>query len=92
MPLSFCFVTCATWPAISESDGLVARALAGRGAAVTPRAWNDAAARFDGFDAVVFRSNWDYHHDLAGFTAWLDGLERGGTRVLNAPSLVRWIW
>jgi glutathione synthase/RimK-type ligase-like ATP-grasp enzyme len=85
-----CFVTCATWPAVSESDGFVARALERRGATVTPRAWNDAAARFDGFDAVVFRSNWDYHHAPDDFLAWLARWEAAGVRFWNPPDLVRW--
>ena len=90
MPLSICFVTCTTWPAISESDGLAARALERRGATVTPRAWNDAAARFDGFGAVVFRSNWDYHHAPDTFLAWLARWEAAGVRFWNPPDLVRW--
>ena len=85
-----CFVTCATWPAVSESDGFVARALERRGATVTPRAWNDPAARFDGFDAVVFRSNWDYHHAPEDFLAWLAHWEAAGVRFWNPPDLIRW--
>jgi glutathione synthase/RimK-type ligase-like ATP-grasp enzyme len=85
-----CFVTCATWPAVSESDGFAARALERRGATVTPLAWNDAAARFDGFDAVVFRSNWDYHHAPDAFLAWLARWEAERVRFWNPPNLVRW--
>lgn len=90
MPLSVCFVTCATWPAVSESDGFAARALERRGITVTPRAWNDAAARFDGFDVVVFRSNWDYHHAPDAFLAWLARWEAAGVRFWNPPTLIRW--
>ena len=88
--MSVCFVTCTTWPAVSESDGFVARALERRGAAVTPRAWNDPAARFDGFDAVVFRSNWDYHHAPDAFLAWLARWEAARVRFWNPPELIRW--
>jgi hypothetical protein len=35
-----CFVTCRTWPDISDSDRLVQRALEDRGATVEARAWN----------------------------------------------------
>ena len=90
MPLSVCFVTCATWPGVSESDGFVARALERHGATVTPLAWNDAAARFDGFDAVVFRSNWDYHHAPDAFLVWLARWESAGVRFWNPPRLIRW--
>ena len=85
-----CFVTCRRWPEISESDRLVARALEARGARVEGRAWNEPAASFEGFDAVVLRSSWDYHFEPQAFLAWLDRLERAGTRVFNPPALVRW--
>lgn len=86
----FCFVTCRTWPEISESDGLVQRALEARGAPVEGRAWNDPAAGWDGFDAIVLRSCWDYHFEPDAFLDWLDRLERAGARIFNSPALVRW--
>jgi glutathione synthase/RimK-type ligase-like ATP-grasp enzyme len=85
-----CFVTCRAWPAISESDALVAGALETRGVSVTPQPWNLPDSDFRGFDAVVLRSNWDYHLDPDGFRAWLARVERDGARVFNPPDLVRW--
>ncbi|HJV56816.1 MAG TPA: hypothetical protein VJ971_12645, partial [Methylomirabilota bacterium] len=85
-----CFVTCRRWPEISESDRLVARALEERGARVEGRAWNEPAADFEGFDAIVLRSSWDYHFEPEAFLAWLGRLERAGARVFNPPALVRW--
>jgi Prokaryotic glutathione synthetase, ATP-grasp domain len=57
---------------------------------VVARAWNDPAAAFDAFAAVVLRSNWDYHFDPEGFLAWLDRWEAAGARIWNPPALVRW--
>ena len=88
--MRLCFVTCRTWPEISESDRLVQRALEARGATVEPRGWNDAGAGWDGFDAIVLRSNWDYHFEPDAFLGWLDRRERAGARVFNPPALVRW--
>lgn len=85
-----CFVTCRRWPEISESDRLAQRALERRGAVVEARPWNVPGTDFHGFDAVVLRSNWEYHLDPEGFRAWLDGLERAGARIWNPPDLVRW--
>ena len=82
--------TCLAWPALSASDRRYADALERFGAAVRGAPWNGPTEPFDGADLVVLRANWDYHHDLAGFVAWLDGLERRGTRVLNPPPMVRW--
>ena len=86
----FCFVTCRTWPEISESDRLVQQALEARGATVEGRPWNAPDADWDGFDAIVLRSNWDYHFEAEAFLGWLDRLERAGARVFNPPALVRW--
>jgi len=85
-----CFVTCQTWPQISESDRLVQQALEARGATVAARAWNAPGADWDGFDTIVLRSNWDYHFDPDAFLGWLDRLERAGARIWNPPALVRW--
>jgi glutathione synthase/RimK-type ligase-like ATP-grasp enzyme len=85
-----CFVTCTTWPEISASDALVHEALTRRGVAVEARAWNGPVQDFHGFDLVLLRSNWDYHHAIEAFTGWLDGLDRAGARVWNPPALVRW--
>jgi glutathione synthase/RimK-type ligase-like ATP-grasp enzyme len=85
-----CFVTCRTWPEISESDRLVQRALEARGAAVEGRAWNAPGAAWGDFDAIVLRSNWDYHFEPVAFLDWLDRLERTGARIWNPPALVRW--
>jgi glutathione synthase/RimK-type ligase-like ATP-grasp enzyme len=85
-----CFVTCRAWPEISESDRLVQRALEARGAAVEARAWNDPTAGWDGFAAIVLRSNWDYHFEPDAFLDWLDRVERAGARIVNPPALVRW--
>lgn len=85
-----CFVTCWTWPQVSESDRLVQQALEARGATVEARAWNAPEADWDGFDAIVLRSNWDYHFDPDAFLGWLDRLERAGARIWNPPALVRW--
>lgn len=85
-----CFVTCRAWPEISASDRLVVDALAPLGVQVEGRPWNEPDARFSGFDAVVLRSNWDYHFEPDAFLAWLDGIERAGVRLFNPPALVRW--
>jgi glutathione synthase/RimK-type ligase-like ATP-grasp enzyme len=85
-----CFATCTTWPDICASDALVAAALGRRGVAVEPRPWNGPRQDFAGFDAVILRSNWDYHHAVDDFAAWLDALDAAGARVWNPTRLVRW--
>lgn len=65
-------------------------ALERRGASVVGVPWQEPVARFEGFDAIVLRSNWDYHLDPDRFVTWLDGVEHAGGAVWNPPRLVRW--
>jgi len=85
-----CFVTCLAWPNISDSDLHVKRALEDRHVTVTGIPWNAPGQRFDGFDAVIFRSSWDYHHEPEAFLDWLARWEAAGVRFWNSPDLVRW--
>lgn len=85
-----CLVTCLAWPDISASDVFAARALEARGAHVTGLPWNLEGARFDGFDAVVLRSSWDYHHDPNAYLAWLARWEAAKVGFWNTPALIRW--
>lgn len=84
------FVTCDRWPQISQSDALVATTLAALGHRVEPALWQGDFARFQTADLIVLRSHWDYHYDMAGFTAWLDRLAADGLPVYNSVDLVRW--
>ncbi len=52
-------------------DQLLADALADRGATVENVIWDDPMADWTGFDAVVVRSVWDYHHRVEEFYAWI---------------------
>ncbi|HEU4369901.1 MAG TPA: hypothetical protein VFV05_16885 [Methylomirabilota bacterium] len=81
------FVTCARWPALSESDAVAARALEARGIAVVPVPWNGPDPRPAALGALVLRANWDYHFTPEAFVAWLDGVERAGPPVWNTVVL-----
>lgn len=83
-------VTDNTTPHLSASDKRYADALVTRGVAVSAAPWNGGAEPFYAADAVVLRSNWDYHRTPERFAAWLDDLEGRGVRLFNPPALVRW--
>ncbi len=83
-------VTCAAYPDLTKSDGLLADALRRRDHQVVVLPWNGEAGLAELADVAVLRSNWDYHDDLDRFLAWLVDVEGAGTRVLNDPELVRW--
>lgn len=84
------FVTCNRWPHISQSDTILANVLRARGHHVAPAPWQDDLTRLQKADLILLRSNWDYHYDVAGFTAWLDQVEAATLPVYNPVPLVRW--
>lgn len=89
-PARIAFVTWRGLPDLSADDRLAAAALESRGAAVEPAVWDDPAADWLAYDAVVVRSTWDYHHRPVEFLRWIERVESAGARVWNPPSLLRW--
>jgi len=83
-------VTYDAQPHATDDDRYLVDALAARGASVDERPWSDPTARWEGYDAVIVRSCWDYFHRPAEFHRWLDTLEARGARVFNATSTLRW--
>lgn len=82
--------TCNRWPEVSASDRLYASALARRGPDVRAAPWNGDPGPLLAADAVILRSNWDYHEDVDGFAAWIDNLQYPGKVMLNPPAMVLW--
>jgi glutathione synthase/RimK-type ligase-like ATP-grasp enzyme len=74
---------------ILEEDRLLAEALARRGVASVRLDWADPDVDWSQFRAAVFRTTWDYFDRIDAFRAWMARVEQE-TRLLNAPSLVRW--
>ena len=81
--------TYAAFPDLPPDDQIFQRALERRGAETVPLRW-DAQVAWSSFDIVVVRSCWDYHLRHGEFLAWIDGVERGGAVLHNAPSILRW--
>ncbi|TAK11358.1 MAG: hypothetical protein EPO32_12370 [Anaerolineae bacterium] len=84
------FVTCATVQDLTPDDQLAFAELAARDVTARPVLWDDPSIEWQGFDALVLRSTWDYHHRSAEFRAWLDRIEAAGARLFNPPATVRW--
>jgi hypothetical protein len=64
-------------------------ACAARGHAAREVAWDDAAADWTGFDAVLLRSTWNYFHDRAGFLAWAAAIA-ARIPIWNPLEIVQW--
>jgi glutathione synthase/RimK-type ligase-like ATP-grasp enzyme len=87
-------VSCADYPDLPTDDQLLGAALRRRGVGVTAAVWNDPQVGWQEYDAIVFRSCWDYHLHPAAFLRWLDHLEQPAVhpppRVYNDVPTVRW--
>ncbi|RZJ98740.1 MAG: hypothetical protein EOO46_24410 [Flavobacterium sp.] len=52
--------------------------------------WDDEKIDWLGFDVLIMKTTWDYHHRLVEFNAWLNKLEKIGAYVLNPIDVLRW--
>lgn len=82
--------TYAPLPGLADDEHALIESLASLGIRATPAVWDDPAAAWNAFDAVVIRSCWDYHLRPGEFFRWLDAVAGQGVAVWNPPSLLRW--
>jgi glutathione synthase/RimK-type ligase-like ATP-grasp enzyme len=84
--------TSVDWPQLPPDDGGIAPTLGQLGIDAETAVWTDRSVDWSRFDAIVIRSCWDYHEDLAAWLAWLDRLDAAGVaeRTHNLPPLLRW--
>jgi glutathione synthase/RimK-type ligase-like ATP-grasp enzyme len=75
---------------IAPDDRIAAEAVRRRGVRVDAVVWDDPAAEWSKYDAVVIRSCWDYQYSPERFAQWMDALERSGVRAFNLIPIVRW--
>ena len=52
--------------------------------------WDDPAASWGGFDAVVVKSPWDYFDKIDAFYGWIDRMLAEEVPLLNPASVIRW--
>ena len=73
---------------VLDDDPVLARAFESAGCEAPILDWNDPAADWSGFDAVLIRSTWDYFERRAEFEAWLECVDRESL-LLNPLETVR---
>lgn len=83
-------LTDAERPKLTHDDRLLVPAFAAAGVEAVAAQWRDPSVDWAGFDGIVVRSPWDYHHEPAPFFAFLDRLDAVGARVVNSTALIRW--
>lgn len=64
-------------------------ALNALGFSVQRQSWSDAGVDWSRYQAVLFRSTWDYFERLDEFLPWLERVA-GQTQVFNEAALIRW--
>lgn len=84
------YLTHAEKPEITPDDALALPELKKLGIEVRPQVWDDPAARWDAYSAIIVRSPWDYWKKPEAFAAWISKREAAGARVLNPLSVLRW--
>jgi glutathione synthase/RimK-type ligase-like ATP-grasp enzyme len=88
--LRIALVTYSRLPKLSEDDQLLVAPLAARGVRAEAAAWDDPFVKWDGYDALIVRSTWNYHTSFEAFGAWVDQIEALGVPIWNPPSVLRW--
>ncbi len=101
MTLRVAYLTSASWrggfvpegelPGLDAPDfAILVPVAAEKGITLEIRRWDSPTLGEEGFDAAIVRSTWDYADRAGEFLDRLDALDRGGLRVFNAPSALRW--
>ncbi|MDQ2052253.1 hypothetical protein RBH26_17410 [Natronolimnohabitans sp. A-GB9] len=77
-------------PELTDDGRAIVTRLERRGFSVEPIVWTDDAVDWDEYDAIVFRSCWDYHTAPERFQSLLAALEGADTVVYNPVSVIEW--
>ncbi len=82
--------TCVKYPTLLPQDAGLISGLRAAGIDARFLPWDDPAAEWSGYDAVVLNGVWGYHRRCDDFHEWLSQLGWTGAAVWNSPDLVRW--
>lgn len=74
---------------ILRDDALLRDALRMHGLDSVRLAWDDPSADWSSFQALVFRTTWDYYERFEEFMAWFDQV-RTFVRLVNNPQALSW--
>ncbi len=74
----------------ATDDQLLVTYLKQTGFRVSAVPWENSVRKLREFDAVVFRSTWNYHKSPDEFKIWLNTLEMMGLNLWNPLPVIRW--
>lgn len=89
-PFHLAVVTGSLAPELSDDGRQLVAALGARGFETEPVRWDDDTVDWSAYDAVLFRSCWDYPDDLDRFRRLLDEVEGADCPVANPMAVIRW--
>ncbi len=82
--------TCERLPGLAEDDRLALGPFLACGLHAAPEVWSAADVDWRGYDAVLVRSCWDYHHRAEEFRRWIDRLTALSIPLINTAALLQW--
>lgn len=75
---------------ISKSDIPLVSHLKKIGFEIFASPWDDETIQWDHFDAIIFRSCWNYYEQYPRFLEWLSVLDHAHIPVFNPIETIRW--
>lgn len=87
---SIALVTSSALSNLHPDDHLLVQALDDIGIGSTPIVWSDQDVDWMAFDALVFRSPWDYFERLQEFRRWLNARMSSGVTLINSGRIISW--
>lgn len=77
-------------PQLTDDGRAVRQTLEQRGIEVTPLLWTDRSVDWSSYDAVLFRSCWEYHTDPDQFETLVAELSAADVAVYNPTAAIKW--
>jgi glutathione synthase/RimK-type ligase-like ATP-grasp enzyme len=87
---SVAIVTHADLPDIVDADNLLVEPMRAQGFEVQAKPWDKDGIDWKQYDALIFRSAWNYHKKVQLFNTWLDQIEQLHIPTFNSLSTIRW--
>jgi hypothetical protein len=87
--LRVALASCTQVPAWEVDDRPLHAALAARGATVEQPSWDDPEVAWEGFDACLIRTTWDYMERRPAYVSWTERVA-AAIPLFNAAAIVRW--
>jgi glutathione synthase/RimK-type ligase-like ATP-grasp enzyme len=87
--MKIAIATCAGRDDTAIADAPLIAALETLGMETQSCVWNDSSLSWHRFEAVVVRTTWDWHANVAAFGTWIQRVS-ARARMLNSPQTLGW--